>query len=125
TVRSEAQAQEERAKRRLADAEAGAKLIRERTATDLEALQRETYESVRATREDAIELLATARTEADQVRREARAQLDKARAEVGTLARRRDDINAQLGHLSGVIEALAVPDEAGPTTQQAHPMEEE
>jgi hypothetical protein len=125
TAQSEARAQEERAKRRLADAEAGAKLIRERTGADLEALQRETYESVRATREEAIELLATARTESDQVRREARAQLDKARAEVATLGRRRDDINSQLGHLSGVIEALAVPDEAGPTTQPPHSMEEE
>ncbi len=38
------QAQVERAERRLAEAEAGAKLIRERTAADLEKLQRETYE---------------------------------------------------------------------------------
>ena len=34
--------------------------------------------------------------------------MERARAEVAALARRRDDINAQLGHLSGVIEALAV-----------------
>ncbi len=44
--------------------------------------------------------------------------LDRARAEVAQLARRRDDINAQLGHLSGVIEALAVSERPSPTTQQ-------
>jgi hypothetical protein len=119
TARSEARAQEDRATRRLADAESGAKLIRERTATDLEALQRETYESVRATREEAIAMLAKARIDADLARTEARAQLDKARAEVATLGRRRDDINAQLGHLSGVIEALAVPDAPGARTTRA------
>jgi len=126
-ARAEAQAQEQRAQRRLADAEAGAKLIRERAATDLEALQRETYESARSTREEAIAMLAKARTDADQVRTDARTQLDKARAEVATLARRRDDINAQLGHLSGVIEALAVPDESGSrtTTASQNSMEEE
>lgn len=127
TARTEAQAQEARATRRLADAESGAKLIRERAATDLEALQRETYESVRSTREEAIALLAQARIDADQARTEARSQLEKARAEVATLARRRDDINAQLGHLSGVIEALAVSDQPGTRTTSAsqHSMEEE
>jgi hypothetical protein len=36
--------------------------------------------------------------------------LDRARTEVAALASRRQDITPQLGHLSGVIDALAVPD---------------
>lgn len=36
--------------------------------------------------------------------------LDRARAEVASLASRREDITKQLGHLSGVIDALAVPE---------------
>jgi hypothetical protein len=119
-ARVEAQAHADRAERRLADAEAGARVIRERTATELETLQREAYGTARTTREEAIAMLAKARTDADQVRAEARALLDKARAEVTALARRRDDINAQLGHLSGVIEALAVPDGPGPGGPSTH-----
>ena len=121
----EAQAHADRAERRLADAEAGAKVIRERTATELETLQREAYGTARTTREEAIAMLAKARTDADQVRAEARSLLDKARAEVTALARRRDDINAQLGHLSGVIEALAVPDSPGVPSTDQYATEEE
>ena len=58
--------------------------------------------------------MSSARTEADQLRAEARTMLDRARAEVAALAKRRDDITAQLGTLSGVIEALAVPESAPP-----------
>ena len=36
--------------------------------------------------------------------------LERARSEVAALASRRQDITTQLGHLSGVIDALAVPD---------------
>ena len=36
--------------------------------------------------------------------------VERARDEVNTLAARRDDITRQLGRLSGVIEALAVPE---------------
>ena len=39
---------------------------------------------------------------------EAQAAVERARAEVHLLAARRDDITAQLGNLSGVIEALSV-----------------
>ena len=53
-----------------------------------------------------------ARERADTVRAEAQAAVERARAEVHTLAARRDAITAQLGELSGVIEALAVHDEA-------------
>ena len=37
------------------------------------------------------------------------------------LASRRDDITAQLGHLSGVIEALAVPERTALTAHLAPP----
>lgn len=57
--------------------------------------------------------LAEARDEADQLRAQAREAVEAARAEVHTLAARRDDINTQLGHLSNVIEALAVPERLG------------
>jgi hypothetical protein len=36
--------------------------------------------------------------------------LERARAEVASLASRREDITRQLGSLSGVINALAVPE---------------
>ena len=40
--------------------------------------------------------------------------LERARAEVSVLASRREDITKQLGHLSGVIDALAVPERTQP-----------
>ena len=63
-------------------------------------------------------LLNQARADADAVRGDARAMMERARTEVSTLARRRDDINAQLGHLSGVIEALAFSERPTSHTQQ-------
>ena len=62
----------------------------------------------RAVREEATTILAAARADADSSRAETRDLLAHARAEVAVLAQRRDDITEQLGHLSGVIEALAV-----------------
>jgi hypothetical protein len=56
-----------------------------------------------------IALTDEARADADRIRREAREMLERARAEVDALARRRSDITSQLGALSGVIDALAVP----------------
>ena len=38
--------------------------------------------------------------------------LERARSEVAALASRRQDITTQLGHLSGVINALAVPEKS-------------
>jgi hypothetical protein len=55
-------------------------------------------------------MLADARAEADQLRSTARTLLADARSEVDALARRRTAITAELGQLSGVIEALAVPE---------------
>ena len=104
----EAKAQVERAERRLAEAEAGARLVRERTTAEVDRLQREAYQRSKDARDEAVSLLSQARSEADATRAEARNVLDRSRAEVAALAQRRDDINSQLGHLSGVIEALAV-----------------
>jgi hypothetical protein len=104
-----AQAALDRGQRRLNEAEAGARVLRERSATDVSRLQTEAHEQRRAVRDEATAILAAARTDADTSRAEARELLTQARAEVRALAERRDDINAQLGHLSGVIEALAVP----------------
>jgi hypothetical protein len=84
-------------------------MLRERSATDVSRLQTEAHQHRRAVRDEATAILAAARTDADASRAEARELLTQARAEVRALAERRDDINAQLGHLSGVIEALAVP----------------
>jgi cysteine sulfinate desulfinase/cysteine desulfurase-like protein len=64
--------------------------------------------------------------------RRARALLEDARSEVSVLTRRRDEIAAELGGLSGVIQALAVsPDEltgqTGDTSDSLspHPPEED
>ena len=53
-------------------------------------------------------MVQDARVEADELRRTARRMLDEARAEVADLSTRRDEIAAELGRLSGVIEALNV-----------------
>jgi len=72
-------------------------------------LRQDTFEQTSLTRAEAVQLLREARNDADRVRREADEMLWKARAEVSRLAARRDNIASELGHLSGVIEALAVP----------------
>jgi len=96
------------AQRRLDEAEGGARVLRERAASEVARLQTEAHEHRRAVREEATTTLAAARTDADAIRTEARDLLVHARSEVRVLAERRDDITEQLGHLSGVIEALAV-----------------
>ena len=57
-------------------------------------------------RDDDAEIIAAARV---GFLDEAADMLQRARAEVAKLASRRDNIASELGHLSGVIEALAVP----------------
>jgi hypothetical protein len=116
-------AADERGRRRVEEAEKAARLVRERTAEEIERLQRETHESHRQAREQLVTTAAAARAEADRVRTEARSMLERARAEVASLASRREDITKQLSHLTGVIDALAVPErpaagsEAAPGTQ--------
>lgn len=130
-----AQAALERGQRRLDEAEAGARVLRERAAAEVARLQTQAHEHRRTVRDEAMTTLATARADADRNRAQARDLLIHARAEVAVLAQRRDDITAQLGHLSGVVEALAVPersavtsglatadaDSAEPAPKNAHP----
>ena len=107
---AKAQASEalDRADRRLAEAEGGARLVRERAAEDIERLHREAHESHRAARAEIVRETEEARRVSTTLRAEAQAAVERARAEVHLLAARRDDITAQLGNLSGVIEALSV-----------------
>ncbi|HEY5473746.1 MAG TPA: hypothetical protein VIK32_11200, partial [Candidatus Limnocylindrales bacterium] len=84
-------------------------------------LQTEAHEHRRAVRDEATTTLAAARADADTSRAQAREILTQARAEVKVLADRRDDIAEQLGHLSGVIEALAVPEHAAQTAVPSGP----
>jgi len=116
-----AQAATERGQRRLHEAESGSRVLRERAAAEVARLQTEAHEHRRAVRDEATKTLAAARGDADKTRAEARDLLRQARAEVKVLADRRDDIAAQLGHLSGVIEALAVPERAAITARLSKP----
>ena len=119
-----AQAALERGQRRLDEAESGARLLRERAAESVARLQTEAHEHRRAVRDEATATLAAARADADTSRAEARDLLTQARAEVKVLADRRDDITAQLGNLSGVIEALAVPERAATANGSSRPAAE-
>jgi hypothetical protein len=85
-------------------------------------LQTEAHQHRRAVRDEATITLAAARADADTSRNEARELLTRARAEVNALAERRDDITEQLSHLSGVIEALAVPERAAPAGRLPKPI---
>ena len=83
-------------------------------------LRAEAAEELRFAREEAAETLRTAQAEADEVRSRARTLLDEARAEVTELRGRRDRITGELSQLSGVIEALAVPDDHRATNDNPH-----
>ena len=98
-----------RAERRLTEAREGAQVLRESTTAELDRLHRESLERHRLQRAELVALTDEARADADRIRSEAAEMLEQARAEVEALARRRSDITTQLGALSGVIDALAVP----------------
>jgi vacuolar-type H+-ATPase subunit H len=83
-------------------------LIKQHTADD----------ELRRARAEGAQLVATARAQADEMRAQARRTLEDARAEIALLARRRDGITAELGQLSGVIQALAVPTPTQPPPPQ-------
>jgi hypothetical protein len=117
-----AQAALDRGQRRLDEAESGARVLRERAAEEVSRLQTEAHQHRRAVRDEATTTLAAARADADTSRTEARELLTRARAEVNALAERRDDITEQLSHLSGVIEALAVPERYAPAGRPAKPI---
>ena len=72
-------------------------------------MQRTADDELRRARTEGAALVADARQEADELRAQARRIVEDARAEVALLARQRDGITAELGQLSGVIQALAVP----------------
>lgn len=110
----EAQAIVQRAEERISEAEASAARLREQLMAELERSQQASYERTRANREEAVKLLQDARIEAETIRTQAREMLTAARDEVAGLTKRRDAITLQLNSLSGVIEALAVPN----TTQE-------
>jgi hypothetical protein len=105
-----------RAERRLEEAEAGARILRGRVAEEVVRSQRSAQDELRRGREEAAALVAEARREADELRTQARRSLEEARTEVGVLSRRRDEIAEELAQLSGVIQALAVPADALPTS---------
>jgi hypothetical protein len=81
-------------------------------------MQRIAEDELRRARAESATLVADARAEADELRAQARRIVEDARAEVALLARQRDGITAELGQLSGVIQALAVPTPAHPPTAQ-------
>jgi hypothetical protein len=114
----------DRAERRLHEAEAGARAIREQVADELTKAQREIHEIRRAAKAEESQAVAAARAEADAVRATSRRLLAEAKTEVAALAAQRDAIAGELGNLSGVIDALAVsdaPDPAVAKTQYTAP----
>ena len=78
-------------------------------------------EDRRRAREESLALVAEGRAEADQLRESAQRALERARAEIAQLQTRRDGIAAELGQLSGVIEALSVPERESRRPQQTDP----
>jgi len=113
----------ERADRRSAETEAGATMMRSAVAEEVVRLRSEAAEELRSAREEAAATLRTAQGEAEELRSRARTLLDEARAEVTELRERRDRITGELSQLSGVIEALAVPDD-DQATNADHPDQE-
>jgi hypothetical protein len=110
----DARALHDRADRRLTEAESGARSLREHSAEEIERSHRELHELRRATKAEAVRAMEQARAEADEVRSLARTLLADARTEVATLIQQRDEIAKELGSLSGIIDALAVPDDPHP-----------
>lgn len=67
-------------------------------------------EERRRAREESLAHVAEGRAEADQLREGARRAVERARAEIAQLQAQRDTIAGELAQLSGVIEALSVPE---------------
>jgi hypothetical protein len=103
---------DERADRRLNEAESAARDVREHVAQEMGRSQRELYELRKAAKAEAMQTVVGARAEADALRTTARKLLADARTELADLTQRRDAIAAELGNLSGVIYALSVPEVA-------------
>jgi hypothetical protein len=111
-VEAEAEAKRriERAERREAEAESGARSVRAHVAEEVGRTQQEMFELRRTTKAEVAELMQRARADADQARTQARQSVADAHAEVEELQARRQAITLELGGLSGVIEALSMPD---------------
>jgi hypothetical protein len=103
-----------RAERRLESAQVHARSLREQVAAEVVRTQRDAQDELRARRQEATDHLAEARRDADEMRTQAKQLLAEAREEVAVLARRREAITNELGELSGVIQALAVPTDDRP-----------
>jgi hypothetical protein len=104
---------ETHARRRLEDDDAGARTLREQVAAEVARAQREAQQIVSAARDEASALVEEARRDRERAAAESAALLDGARAEVAELEQQRRAIVDELGGLSGVIQALAVPEPAG------------
>ena len=111
---------EERAQRRVQEAESGARQLRERVAEEVTRRQRAAQDHEREARQQAVDIVRQAREEADTIRSRARTQLEQARLETAELTRRRDEIATELEQLSGVIQALAVPEDASQPESGTH-----
>jgi F0F1-type ATP synthase membrane subunit b/b' len=107
---AEAKRRFERAERREAEAEAGARAVRAHVAEEVGRTQQEMFELRRVTKAEVAELMQRARADADEARSQARQSVADARAEMEELQVRRQAITLELGGLSGVIEALSMPD---------------
>lgn len=120
-----------RLERRRAEAESGAASLRALVAEEVTRSRAEAAEDRRRAREESLTLVTEGRAEADQLREGARRALERARAEIAQLQSQRDGIAAELGQLSGVIEALSVPErepttgsgDPTPTAEPPHPQE--
>jgi hypothetical protein len=96
--------------------------LREQIAQEVLHKQHTADDELRRARAESARVVAAAREEADELRAQARRTLEEAREEIALLARRRDGITAELGQLSGVIQALAVPtSHPSPHTQDPEP----
>ena len=73
-------------------------------------LRAEAAQTLRDSRRESVRLVAEAQEVADGVRAQARKILADAKTQATSLRSRRDEIAAELTQLSGVIDALSVPE---------------
>ena len=112
---------EERARHRLDEAEHGARTLREQVAAESSPSSAPPTTSCAVPAPRAPPSSPTPGPRPTSCARRRAVSLEDARAEIALLARRRDGITAELGQLSGVIQALAVPHPHPPTTQEPEP----
>jgi hypothetical protein len=104
---------EKHAQVRLDEAEGSARVLREDGAAEIMRAQAQAQEIVSAARLEAEQIRLEAAQAKEVAAAEGLALLDEARAEVEVLKRKRLAIVTELGGLSGIISALAVPDSSG------------